>query len=249
MASPAPVLLDMMASWCSLGGQDFGIVGDGGHTYGFHRAANEVGPSDYSRRRDPNGSDGPFANWNWACAGDFAHVGNPGLRARHAEFLERLQQGDPGLRSVCEFIGQPYANQPVLYWCRWTGQVEEYTGSGHDRWSHISLWRSMADVAPEDPWRAPGGGSTTPPVLTVPGWPGRYFEYHDGWSARQRVHGSDVQQWQERMSLRGWSISVDGDYGPQSRNVCRQFQTEKGLDVDGIVGPNTWNAAWTCPVT
>lgn len=55
--------------------------------------------------------------------------------------------------------------------------------------------------------------------------------------------------WQERMKERGWTIVVDGIYGPQTDAVCREFQVQKGLAVDGLVGPATWNAAWTLPVT
>jgi hypothetical protein len=53
----------------------------------------------------------------------------------------------------------------------------------------------------------------------------------------------------EKMKDRGWSLGVDGCYGPESENVCRQFQAEKGLSVDGDVGPKTWEATWTAPVT
>lgn len=51
------------------------------------------------------------------------------------------------------------------------------------------------------------------------------------------------------MKNRGWSISVDGIYGPASASTCRKFQQEKGLSVDGIVGPQTWAAIWNAPVT
>jgi len=51
------------------------------------------------------------------------------------------------------------------------------------------------------------------------------------------------------MRARGWSILVDDQYGSQSRTVCTQFQAEKGLAVDGVVGPQTWNAAWTAPIS
>jgi putative peptidoglycan binding protein len=67
-----------------------------------------------------------------------------------------------------------------------------------------------------------------------------------------RSHNStcpDVRTWQNQMSARGWTIGVDGIYGPQSESVCRSFQSEKGLSVDGLVGPNTWAATWTAPVT
>ncbi|MBB5493270.1 peptidoglycan hydrolase-like protein with peptidoglycan-binding domain [Nocardiopsis metallicus] len=39
------------------------------------------------------------------------------------------------------------------------------------------------------------------------------------------------------MLERGWNITVDGIYGDHSQQVCEQFQAEKGLAVDGIVGP------------
>lgn len=51
------------------------------------------------------------------------------------------------------------------------------------------------------------------------------------------------------MSARGWSIVVDGAFGPQSTAVCRAFQQQKHLSVDGVVGPITWRAAWALPVT
>jgi peptidoglycan hydrolase-like protein with peptidoglycan-binding domain len=60
---------------------------------------------------------------------------------------------------------------------------------------------------------------------------------------------ADVRTWQAQMSKRGWTIDVDQIYGPQSEKICRQFQAEKGLGVDGLVGPKTWSASWTAPIT
>ncbi|MYR35751.1 hypothetical protein GTW20_26710 [Nocardiopsis alba] len=51
------------------------------------------------------------------------------------------------------------------------------------------------------------------------------------------------------MRARGWTISVDGLYGPQTDGVARSFQREKGLKVDGKIGAATWRAAWESPVT
>jgi peptidoglycan hydrolase-like protein with peptidoglycan-binding domain/predicted alpha/beta hydrolase family esterase len=53
-----------------------------------------------------------------------------------------------------------------------------------------------------------------------------------------------VEQWQQRMNDRGWNITVDGPYGAQSAAVASQFQQEKGLAVDGIVGSQTWAATF-----
>jgi peptidoglycan hydrolase-like protein with peptidoglycan-binding domain len=52
------------------------------------------------------------------------------------------------------------------------------------------------------------------------------------------------------MANRGWAITVDDQYGPASARVAYDFQQEKQLsDIDGLVGPETWNAAFTLTVT
>jgi peptidoglycan hydrolase-like protein with peptidoglycan-binding domain len=35
---------------------------------------------------------------------------------------------------------------------------------------------------------------------------------------------------------------VDGAWGTNTNNAVRDFQSKHGLAVDGVVGPNTWNA-------
>jgi len=62
-------------------------------------------------------------------------------------------------------------------------------------------------------------------------------------------HRNDLMVWQNRMAKRGWKIGVDGLYGPGTREVAKAFQAEKGLDVDGLIGKATWDAAWNEPVT
>lgn len=63
------------------------------------------------------------------------------------------------------------------------------------------------------------------------------------------MRGEDVRTWQRRMQVRGWVISADGEYGPQSEDVCRRFQRDKGLQVDGEVGPITWRVSWEAAIT
>ena len=60
--------------------------------------------------------------------------------------------------------------------------------------------------------------------------------------------GAEVRAWQEQMARRTWRIRVDGIFGPESERVARQFQRNKGLRVDGLVGRQTWDAAWRLPV-
>lgn len=88
----------------------------------------------------------------------------------------------------------------------------------------------------------PWPGTAPPPA--VPPWPGRVLRLR-----QPQMQGADVRQWQDRMRARGWSLAADGLYGPRSREVCLMFQREKHLGVDGEVGPITWAASWTAPVT
>lgn len=61
-------------------------------------------------------------------------------------------------------------------------------------------------------------------------------------------HRADLKRWQAQMRKRGWSITADGLYGPATAKVVKQFQREKGLAVDGLIGAATWAAAWKEPV-
>lgn len=38
----------------------------------------------------------------------------------------------------------------------------------------------------------------------------------------------------------GYNINVDGIFGPDTANAVKDFQADKGIAVDGIVGPQTW---------
>jgi hypothetical protein len=141
----APVIEAEMKDWTSKGGSNLGIEGNQDHDYGFHRAANKIPSSDYSRTNDPNGSDGPYTDWDYCCAGDFGHKNDSKLRKMHADVLNKLMDGKYPM--ICEFIGKPWADKPVYYWARWNGidNLQKYTGSGHDTWSHISWYRSKAN--------------------------------------------------------------------------------------------------------
>jgi peptidoglycan hydrolase-like protein with peptidoglycan-binding domain len=65
----------------------------------------------------------------------------------------------------------------------------------------------------------------------------------------QGSSGADVKQLQDRLGARGWALVADGEFGPATDSVVRQYQAEKGLAVDGVVGPATWVSVFTAPIT
>src|SRR6266567_811199 len=56
--------------------------------------------------------------------------------------------------------------------------------------------------------------------------------------------GSDVSAWQQFLVDQGlYNGAIDGIYGPLTAQGTRDYQTNKGLGVDGVVGPRTFSQA------
>lgn len=58
---------------------------------------------------------------------------------------------------------------------------------------------------------------------------------------RRGSHGHYVQAMQ--ILLNGWGYdcgNTDGEYGPLTDTAVRSFQSDEKIEVDGIVGPDTW---------
>ena len=54
--------------------------------------------------------------------------------------------------------------------------------------------------------------------------------------------GLPVRRAQKRMSLVGYDVGgVDGRYGAFTKGAVKKLQQQRGLAVDGIVGPQTWS--------
>ena len=68
-----------------------------------------------------------------------------------------------------------------------------------------------------------------------------------------------LQLWARQLDQRGWSVGKgksyltrfgnDGRYGNEYRRLIKAFQADQGLKQDGLLGPVTWRAAFTNPVT
>jgi hypothetical protein len=61
-----------------------------------------------------------------------------------------------------------------------------------------------------------------------------------------------VHMWQDRMAKRGWKITVDGYFGPQSSAIAKRFAAEKRIHLTALPGEvdkGVWDAAWSLPVS
>ena len=54
--------------------------------------------------------------------------------------------------------------------------------------------------------------------------------------------GSDVTELQKLLNQNGYSLSVDGSYGPKTQAAVTDYQSKNGLKVDGVAGSQTWGA-------
>jgi peptidoglycan hydrolase-like protein with peptidoglycan-binding domain len=86
--------------------------------------------------------------------------------------------------------------------------------------------------------------SNTPrpsPHPVTPRYPGQLLEVGR--------YGHGVKELTEQLQARGWRIAPTMTYDPAVERVVAEFQAEKDLRVDGVVGPVTWFAVWHAPVT
>lgn len=98
---------------------------------------------------------------------------------------------------------------------------------------------------------------STPATEAAPDFPLHKGHYFGPKSGPDRSHSGfynhrdDLRLWQETMLGRGWTGlgAADGLYGDKTATVTGQFQAEKNLAVDELIGGETWAAAWTEPVT
>jgi hypothetical protein len=109
-------------------------------------------------------------------------------------------------------------------------------GDGYPRYAD-----GVAGAAPQTAARAAARPvAVAAKTVAVPAFPGLMV--------RGRT-GAGVRALQQRLKDRGWKITVDGEFGPQTDRIVRAFQKDKGLTVDGEVGPHTWSALWTTAIT
>ena len=90
-----------------------------------------------------------------------------------------------------------------------------------------------------DPWSQDTVPTTTSPP-TPPSCPS--YTFNDQYPIRRCDQGYAVSMIQYALVDDGFALDADGYFGPGTEVAVRQFQASRGLEVDGLVGPNTWAA-------
>ena len=59
--------------------------------------------------------------------------------------------------------------------------------------------------------------------------------------------GPGVKQIQTRLAAQGYKVAADGNFGTQTEQAVKDFQSKNGLKQDGVVGPSTWAKLQAAP--
>jgi len=123
----------------------------------------------------------------------------------------------------------PQTERAVIQWQKnlkvtpdgiWGPQTEEAT---HNLFVFLSNLPAVEQVSPDNSFLA-ALDAATKTVL------------------RLGSNGGEVKMLQVGLNAKGYSLVSDGIFGPATDGAVRQFQSNSGLQTDGIVGPQTWAA-------
>lgn len=189
--------------------------------------------------------------------------------------LIRFDTGDWGrglhLRTVDVKVGQKVTRGQKL---GTTGGSANNSETGVPPHIHWSWWPGRGNNAPAiastptadfEAYLAKQAAPAPAKPATAPAFPlpaGHYFGPHGGPKTSHSGYASAadraaLRRFQQRLKDRGWKITVDGLYGKRgaktpagnTADIVYAFQKEKRLKADKLIGKDTWNAAWTAPVT
>jgi putative peptidoglycan binding protein len=118
--------------------------------------------------------------------------------------------------------------QPAWVWRKYTGT------NPHDHHCHVSVKQDKAHYDDDAPWQlgitvTPVVANAKPAVLKYP-------------LLRVGNTGEDVKRLQYLLTVAGYRIRQDGDFGAGTKKAVIDFQKKSELVADGVVGPYTWKA-------
>ncbi|MFT5583892.1 MAG: peptidoglycan hydrolase-like protein with peptidoglycan-binding domain/predicted chitinase, partial [Cognaticolwellia sp.] len=87
---------------------------------------------------------------------------------------------------------------------------------------------------------ASGDGSTWAPTPGAAQDTGPISALIDGPLLRRGANGDRVRELQRLLNLHGAKVTVDGDFGRGTQRALTRFQRQRGLEVDGMAGPEVF---------
>jgi len=112
---------------------------------------------------------------------------------------------------------------------RWGG---DYSGRKDEMHFEINVRPGDARLAALAKRIGGGGGGGGAPAPAPIAWT----------TVKRGANGFRVTAIQHLLRQHGYSLTVDGAFGPTTQSRVISFQHAKGLAADGVVGPKTWSA-------
>jgi peptidoglycan hydrolase-like protein with peptidoglycan-binding domain len=141
-----------------------------------------------------------------------------------------------------------FANQlPVsgYYWgAEWDGASAVLAGDAGTQYADDGAY-DLDVFKPGLPfWDTHGSVTPTPPVPPAPPVPTNWQEkiMQQLPTLKDGNTGNAVETVQGLCGARGWPVTIDGIFGPNTENAVKLVQGHAGITMDGIVGPQTWAA-------
>lgn len=119
-------------------------------------------------------------------------------------------------------LGQAYDGTRAADLRRFRQLAQGYGARGVSWW----VW----DYASASDWAAIGAELAAIPAPPPAGYP----------TLRRGSKGDLVVWAQQHLRGAGWSLAVDGDFGPATQRALREFQERKELPVTGVLDEATW---------
>lgn len=115
------------------------------------------------------------------------------------------------------------------------------TGIGHQPGAADGVFGEATEQAVREYQSSIGTGVDG--VVGAKTWGALATHHAAGSTVRSGDGGTEVEYLQRGLTAAdGAGLALDGAFGDQTESAVRSFQESRGLEVDGIAGPNTWDA-------
>jgi peptidoglycan hydrolase-like protein with peptidoglycan-binding domain len=129
-------------------------------------------------------------------------------------------------------------DSPGTYRSNW--QVQRPDGTKFGQKFYVQIVVPEPTATPTD---TPQPTETPLPTATPTNTPLPTLKALGDWPVKKTEdEGAEVYALQYLLRAEGYSLTADGKFGPKTASSVKNFQEAKGLTVDGIVGPDTWQA-------